>query len=396
MTMDRKEKSPAAGASLWSYRYVVLMVVSFFISGSFYIINTSLSEYAISLGASLSLSGVIVGCFSITALVVRPFSGFFANRVRKKLLLQIACVLMIVSSLAYTLFRDPSALIYVRILHGIGFSLNSTVSLVLVGAVVPDSKIGQGVAYFGLAQMLSSAVMPTLGAYLSEHLGRIAVFYSAALVVAVGLVFLSTLRIEEPPLPKASRFHFSLGEFVCVRLLPLGVLGGMFSLFNGINSTFMLGIGAERGIGDIALYFTVNTAAIIVIRLVLGKAADKGSVYRVIIPATVSAVIAAVMIGMAGSLAVILIAAVFQAGGQGMAQPSIQAECIKRVEPERRGTASSTYYMCADIGQGFGAMIGGRISESFGYGAMYYGLAAIFVLCTLGSALAAAKTRKAS
>lgn len=393
--MEEKAKTPSRGDGLWTYRYVVLMVVSFFISGSFYIINTSLSEYAISLGASLSLSGVIVGCFSITALVVRPFSGFFANRMRKKLLLQIACVLMIVSSLAYPLFRDPSALIYVRILHGIGFSLNSTVSLVLVGAVVPDSKIGQGVAYFGLAQMLSSAVMPTLGAYLSEHLGRTAVFYSAALVVAVGLVFLSTLRIEEPPLPKADRFRFSLGEFICVRLLPLGILGGMFSLFNGINSAFMLGIGAERGIGNIALYFTVNTAAIILIRLILGKVADKGSVYRVIIPAIVSAVIAAVMIGMAGSLAVILIAAVFQAGGQGMAQPSIQAECIKRVEPERRGTASSTYYMCADIGQGFGAMIGGRISESFGFGAMYNGLAAIFVLCALVSTLAAAKTRKA-
>ena len=118
------------GGKLFHVRYVVLMIVSFFISGSFYLINTSLSRYAISLGASLSLSGVIVGCFSITSLVVRPFSGMFANRMKKKMLLQIACVLMIVSSLAYTMFRDPRALIFVRILHGVGFSLNGTVSLV--------------------------------------------------------------------------------------------------------------------------------------------------------------------------------------------------------------------------------------------------------------------------
>lgn len=393
--MSQAVKAQQRG-KLFHFRYVVLMIVSFFISGSFYLINTSLSRYAISLGASLSLSGVIVGCFSITSLVVRPFSGMFANRMKKKTLLQIACVLMIVSSLAYTMFRDPRALIFVRILHGVGFSLNGTVSLVLVGSVVPEEKLGQGVAYFGLAQMLASAVMPTAGAYMAEKLGGVSVFYGAAVIVVVGLVCLTLLKLDEPEIVKPKEKRFSFGELICVRLLPLGILGGLFSMFNGINSAFMLGIGSERGIGDIALYFTVNTAAIIFIRLLLSRSADRGSIYRVIIPATAAAVIASLLIGAAGSLIVILIAAIFQAGGQGMAQPSVQAECIKRVEPERRGTASSTYFMCSDIGQGLGAMVGGKISEAFGFATMYYGIAGIFLICAVVSTAAAVRERKAA
>lgn len=389
-----KQERPADKDKLFNYRYITLMVVSFFISGSFYIINTSLSEYAKSLGATLALAGTIVGCFSITALVVRPFSGLLANRMKKKLLLQISCLIMIVSSFGYTVFRNPASLIFVRILHGVGFSFNGTVSLVLVGSVVPEKRIGQGVAYFGLAQMLASAVMPTIGAYAGERYGDRIVFYIAAGIVIVGLICLTLLDLPEPAVTGKGSKKFSFKELICLPLLPLSIVGGLFSAFNGINSTFMRSIGSDRAIANIALYFTVNTIAIIAIRLILGRSADKGSIYRVVIPAALAASLAAVLIGGAASLWVILIAAVVQAGGQGMAQPSIQAECMKRVPAENRGTASSTYYMCSDIGQGLGAMMGGKVADAFGYGTMYNSVALIFLIVAASCGVAALKGRR--
>lgn len=376
------------GGTIFTLPFIMLMVVSFFISGSFYLVNTSLSSYAVSIGASLTLAGVIVGCFSISSLVVRPISGVLVNRMKKKKVLLIACFLMLVSSLAYVLVARPQLLILVRIVHGVGFALNSTVSLVLVSYIVSEDKLGQSVAYFGLSQMLASAIMPSAGAWISEHWGGKMVFYATAGIVVAGSIVLMCLKIDEPELQQKKNSGISFSDLFCLRLLPLAALGGLFSMFNGINSSFMLQIGAERGISNIAVYFTVNTAAIIVIRLVLTKWADKNSIYRVLIPAAFSAVLAAIFIGKAASLAVIVIAAVFQAAGQGMAQPSLQAECVKRIEPERRGTASSTYFMCSDVGQGMGTMAAGAVSDRLGYAATYYGVAGIFLLSAVVCILA--------
>ena len=377
-------QSSTVKSSIFNRRYVTLMLVSFFISGSFYLVQISLSMYAISLGASITLAGVIVGCFSITSLLARPFSGIVVNRLPKKRVLMAAIGLMLVSSATYALIRIPVLLIAVRVVHGVGFALNSTVSLVLASQSVPPDRMGEGVSYFGLAQMLSSAFMPTLGAWLTERWGTGIVFPVATGIILVGGISVSLLKFEEPALirtdaPGETRGKFSFAEMISAPLLPLGILGGLFSMFNGLNSSFMLPVGMDRGIANIAYYFTVNTSTIILIRLLLGRLADRKPLYCVLVPAILSAVIAAVLIGWAASLQVILIAAVLQAAGQGMAQPSLQAECIKRTDAQHRGTASSTYYMCVDTGQGLGTMIGGAVSDNWGYAAMYYGIAAIFV-----------------
>jgi predicted MFS family arabinose efflux permease len=81
-------------------------------------------------------------------------------------------------------------------------------------------------------------------------------------------------------------------------------------------------------------------------------------------------------IGKAAGLAVILVAAALKAIGQGGGQISLQTACIKKVDPARVGIATSTYYIGADIGQGFGPMIGGKLSEQFSYEIMFYCMAA--------------------
>ena len=55
---------------------------------------------------------------------------------------------------------------------------------------------------------------------------------------------------------------------------------------------------------------------------------------------------------------------VLKALGQGAAQPSLQAACIKKVGKERSGSATSTYYLGGDIGQGLAPMIAGVIVGS--------------------------------
>ena len=75
-----------------------------------------------------------------------------------------------------------------------------------------------------------------------------------------------------------------------------------------------------------------------------------------------------------------MLAAVLKAVGQGGGQISLQSACIKKVDPERVGIATSTYYIGADIGQGLGPMLGGRLADNLGYEKMFYIMAVIIAV----------------
>ena len=66
--------------------------------------------------------------------------------------------------------------------------------------------------------------------------------------------------------------------------------------------------------------------------------------------------------------------------GQGTGQLSLQSACIKKVDATRVGVATSTYYIGADIGQGLGPIIGGKVSELYSYKTMFYFVAILMVV----------------
>ena len=63
--------------------------------------------------------------------------------------------------------------------------------------------------------------------------------------------------------------------------------------------------------------------------------------------------------------------AVMKALGLGVVQPALQSGSMRSVSRERRGAASSTYYLGADVGQALAPMAGGAVMEHFGTKAMF-------------------------
>ena len=78
-----------------------------------------------------------------------------------------------------------------------------------------------------------------------------------------------------------------------------------------------------------------------------------------------------VLIATARSLPVFLIAAVLYGMGYGGLQPILQAWCYKRETPERRGVASSTFFIGLDAGTGIGATVAGLVAQFLSYRQMY-------------------------
>lgn len=94
------DKNQIKKGTLWTKTYIILILVNVFSAFSFNMISTILSKYLVGLGATLTLAGIIVGIFSIAALVIRPLSGMAADRFNKRNMLAISTFIVGLVNLA--------------------------------------------------------------------------------------------------------------------------------------------------------------------------------------------------------------------------------------------------------------------------------------------------------
>lgn len=361
---------------LWNSQYIFLLFLGTLTATSFSMVTPTISKYATQLGASLAIAGVISGLFSITALVARPFGGVMADRFNKKYILSSATMVIGAASLGYSFSTNVHLLLTFRILHGIGFAVSSTANIALVTTFIPRNRMGEGIGYYGLGQIIANAVGPNVGLIIGNSYGFRTTFLISAIIVLIAATLMMRIQYEVPITTANSdtlpHKNIAFQDLVAIDILPLALIGGIFSLTNGVVSSFLVLLGEERGIKNIALYFTVNAICLLAVRPMAGKLSDRKGLSFILYPALVLTAIESLLLANATVLWMVLIAAAFKALGQGSAQPTLQSACIKKLGVSRSGVATSTFYIGADIGQGIGPIIGGVISGRYGYNVMFY------------------------
>lgn len=88
---------------LWNAKYSYMVLVNTLICFGFYMITTILTVYLLDVGIDVSKAGVIVGLFSITALVMRPISGYITDHYNQKHLMVLSTLVVSVSVVGYVM-----------------------------------------------------------------------------------------------------------------------------------------------------------------------------------------------------------------------------------------------------------------------------------------------------
>jgi predicted MFS family arabinose efflux permease len=371
--------------TLWSVEYIFLLAINILYALSFYMIMPIIPKYASQLGASLLMAGILAGIFSITALVARPLGGFLADQFNKRWILVGSVMLFSFSAFGCSLSSTIPVLFGFRILNGIAFSISGTSVVALAASIIPKERLGEGIGYFGMGQIISTALGPNIGIWVGQHYSYPHSFgVSGAILLIIALlliVFPISYRASNSTVPNraSKKLHFS--DLIAPNLLPLALLVTVFSMTNGLVSSFLVLVGDERHIDNIGLYFTILAVCLLFVRPIAGRLSDKKGLAIILVPALALTAGESLLLAKASTLTVVLLAAVCKAFGQGSAQPSLQAACIKKLGPERSGVATSTYFIGADIGQGFGPILGGSVAQNYGYTTMFYCSAAI--LCSI-------------
>ena len=294
---------------LWSRDYIRLIVMGALTSTGFYMVNPCIAKYAVSTGATVAVAGVITGLFSITALIARPVSGLMADRLNRRLLLTAATAVLALSALSYSFAGTVPMLVAARIVHGIAFAVSGTVNVALIATLVPRSRLSEGVGYYGLANIFATAIGPSLGLGIGEAMGFQISFIISSIVIACGLILSLFIHVKSPAqLPGRRGIH--LEDLISLRVLPLAILGGIFSMSNGIITSYLALLGDVRGIAGISVYFTLNALVLLFIRPFAGKLADRKGAKAIVYPAMLLDGLALCLIGTAGSLGMILAASV--------------------------------------------------------------------------------------
>ena len=154
---------------LWTKYFTLTFIYALFTAISNNMLMTGIPLYAIHLGGNNSISGLLFGLFMGAAILFRPLFGTLIDDKSRRLVLIIGCMISTVISLSYVLAFSIGILLFVRSLHGVGFSATTNASGTIVSDIVPRSRLAEGVGYFGLSNTLATAIGPALSLLLIQH-----------------------------------------------------------------------------------------------------------------------------------------------------------------------------------------------------------------------------------
>lgn len=337
-----------------------------------------LPKFALTLGAKQNVIGLVNGLFTVSALFLRPIVGKELDRRGRKGIYLSGLIIFLLAVCGYLWVPSLFLLLLLRIIQGVGWAGASTASNTIVADILPSSRRGEGMGYFGLCSILAMAIAPASGLYLLTHYSFHVVFIFSLVLSGAALITgqVITLPAFNPP---RIRVKSALFDIRAVR--PSIVLFFTTLSYGGIV-TFLPLYADERGIANIGPFFTVYAMSLMLSRPLAGKHYDKKGPNSIVSFSMVFLFLSNLLLWRAATLPSFLLSGFIYGLGFGGVLPTMLALAMHGIEPHRRGTVNGTVMSAFDLGMGLGAIILGLTAGYFGYSGMYL-LSAFAPLCGL-------------
>ncbi len=374
----------AVKETLWTKPFVLLILSNLFLFLSLEMLLPTLPMFAAEKGGTDAQIGLIIGLFTFSAVLLRPFVGMASDKFGKKLLLLVGVAICLIGTASYYAAVTITMMLMLRIVHGVGFGISTTLYGTVASDIIPATRRGEGMGFFGTGNAVAISLGPFLGIWLMEEFGFSVLFIVGACILLLAIVFTAFVKGDskaERVKVQAAAEHTSLMlRFVEPKALMPSLLGLLVGLSLGGVISFITLFGKETGVQNIGFFFLVLALSEFLIRFISGKIFDTRGRFWVLFPAAVSCIVGCVILYMTQSTGILLLAAVFYGAGFGAIFPGLQAWVIDRVEPARRGVATATFYNAFDIGIGSGAMLLGLVATWSNYATMYLVSSLFFVI----------------
>lgn len=363
--------------------YCFILAANFLLYFGFWLLIPVLPFYLEEIfSVSNATIGIVLSCYTIAALCIRPFSGYFLDTFARKPLYIMAYFIFTTVFAGYMLAGTLTIFILLRVIHGLSFGMVTVGGNTLVIDIMPSSRRGEGLGYYGLTNNLAMSVGPMFGLFLhNAGVGYTTIFSYALGSGILGIISASTVKTEyRPPVKKEP---ISLDRFILIKGIPAGFSLLLLSIPYGMTTNYVamyakqIGITAETG-----LFFTFMAIGMAVSRLFSGKIVDKGKITEVITAGMYLVSLCYFGLTACGWLmewsntvttGIFFLIALLLGIGFGTMFPAYNTLFVNLAPNNQRGTATSTYLTSWDVGIGIGMLTGGSIAEfaSFKYSYLF-------------------------
>lgn len=380
--MTEQAKTSRNEPPLWSTDFVLLFLSNFFLFFGAEMLSPVLPVYMANSGGNSSQIGMVMGSFTISAIIIRLASVKINEYFGQRAFLLAGLLVCALAAAGYYLTAVIALIFLLRVFHGFGFGAATTLYGAMVSNIIPRSRMGEGMGYFGLGIAIAAAIGPFLGTVIVSAPGYQWIFFLSSGLILVAILLTQSSKAGRAPVDQSrpSGAKFSISDF----MEPKVILPSVLIFFVGISMagifTFIVLFGNEAKISHIGVFFLVTSLAEITIRPFSGKLFDHRGHLPVMVPGALAGFVGTVLLSISTSLPLLIAASVFYGIGIGMVYPVLEAWALRVVEPERRVAASATFYNFLDIGIGVGSVALGIIAQLSNYTCMYRYSSLVFIL----------------
>jgi MFS family permease len=328
------------------------------------------------LGGSTFAAGLFLGLLTYASAFSAPFTGTLGDRFGQRLTLVVCSLAIAGFTIAYALVSDWRIVLALVVPHGIFWSGLLSASGAYMMSLIPESRRGEGISYWGLSSIIAIAVAPLAGFW---------IYRFGWLWLCVAMLALNLIMTAIALTLKEIRHDAAPGSASPTGWVEWGVLGLALTIFlyafayGGITSFAAL-YAETYGITPKGLYLATLGTVMLVSRPFTAPLGDRFGYRRILVPSLVLATVGLALLPIGPTRVSLFASAAIFALGFGQAYPVFSAYVMQGVDSRRRGAAYGAMIAAFDTGIGTGSTTLGWLIQHYGYRPAWIIAAAIAAL----------------
>ncbi|MCX7781114.1 MAG: MFS transporter, partial [Negativicutes bacterium] len=361
-----------AAFSFKSKNFLYIFAANFLYFGSFYLLLPTMPQYVDRLGGTPRQIGLVMGFFTLAAVLVRPLFGQLADRHGRKLVMLLGAGAFALIFAVYMLVVSVELLYVIRVVHGLAHAAFLAASAAYIADMAPPQRRGEVLGFYGTSNVVAMALFPAFGTFIIQSADNFAVLLSVSTLVA-GAAFLLIAGLAEIGGGRAAGAKtaslLAIGKRKEVLVPSLALFAG--ATLYGATMTFLPVFAPQRGMANFGVFFTVLAVFTLLSRVLIGKLSDRLGRYRTILPFMALVAIAGFMLPWLTSWWMLITIGACFGLGFGAFMPTLNALVVDKTPPPERGSALGFFTSFMDLGITAGSVVLGAVSEFCGYGPMF-------------------------
>ncbi len=348
---------------LWTRDLVLIILVNLCVFTNHIMSLSTFPFYIQQLGGTEAVSGICASLFSLVAVLVRPFVGWWLDNGVRRVVLIIGLLGLALAPTGYVAVPMLSVALAFRMVHGAALSFSNSTTATVASDVICKPRFAEGMGFFGMATALASAIAPALGLELMG-LGFNVLYGAAAAISILALVLFLFIRA---PKPQVERRPLSWRALVNRDSLPATITMLVFMFTFGALENFVALYASANNLPSASVFFLIMAIMLLLVRVFLGRLVDEKGEAFFVYTGNAAMLAALLLLAFAPSAVTFYLAAALAGYGFGGLEPALQSMAVHTASNESRGSANSTFLCGYDIGYGLGGGVAGALITSVGY-----------------------------